>query len=451
MQDKVEMGKGEVNSLVYTPEECFSPAQFTPRSEECFYEVVDSPRFAEMDSQLIYQALKSRLRVVSFGEYLKRYIYRKAEISQPFDEVPLEEYQDIILEGFASRDVPLSFRPSTVRPRSLAKNWLTQQSVTRDVALLIGFGLKMQCREVDELLTKGLAGVRLNMNDAREYICAYCYENDYGFHKYERLMNACELLAEDEKILTLPELNDNAAVKTPEEVRDEDELLQNAAILMKTRRKLYPEQTARHQFELLYRQAREVTASILNQMEQDRVDLHSQEIERMLADSKQFYNYQKQNRIRQAKGQIRRWNADDITPTDIERTLLSAVPRDQYGNIFPIKKSTLNAQFRGKQMTRQRTEKILAGEIAVTRYDLMTLQFYTCSQQKRNARSKNAFYHDFIEWTNEILLKCGMGPMYMANPYECFLLMCILSDEPLSTYADVIEQSFTEERHEDDQ
>ena len=34
-----------------------------------------------------------------------------------------------------------------------------------------------------------------------------------------------------------------------------------------------------------------------------------------------------------------------------------------------------------------------------------------------------------------------MGPLYIANPYECFLLMCILTDGPLGTYADVWELS----------
>ena len=46
--------------------------------------------------------------------------------------------------------------------------------------------------------------------------------------------------------------------------------------------------------------------------------------------------------------------------------------------------------------------------------------------------------------TNDILEKCWMGQMYIQNPYECFVLMCMLSDDPLGTYADVWELSYDE-------
>ena len=35
-----------------------------------------------------------------------------------------------------------------------------------------------------------------------------------------------------------------------------------------------------------------------------------------------------------------------------------------------------------------------------------------------------------------------MGPLYIANPYECFILMCLLSEDPLGTYSDVLEVSY---------
>jgi hypothetical protein len=35
-----------------------------------------------------------------------------------------------------------------------------------------------------------------------------------------------------------------------------------------------------------------------------------------------------------------------------------------------------------------------------------------------------------------------MGELYLANPYECFLLMCIVSDAPFPTYSEVLAQSF---------
>ena len=37
---------------------------------------------------------------------------------------------------------------------------------------------------------------------------------------------------------------------------------------------------------------------------------------------------------------------------------------------------------------------------------------------------------------------CFLGELYISNPYECFVLMCILSEDPLGPYADVWEKSY---------
>ena len=51
----------------------------------------------------------------------------------------------------------------------------------------------------------------------------------------------------------------------------------------------------------------------------------------------------------------------------------------------------------------------------------------------------------FLDNTNGILVDCGLSGVYIANPYECFLLFCLSTDYPMGTYADVIEMSYDEE------
>ena len=50
--------------------------------------------------------------------------------------------------------------------------------------------------------------------------------------------------------------------------------------------------------------------------------------------------------------------------------------------------------------------------------------------------------------TNRMLNECGMGPLYVANPYECFVLMCLLSVSPLETFSEVWEKSYEENEGE---
>jgi len=129
---------------------------FTMKAWDRMYDAVDHQYFQEMDADLIYQALEKELKPVPFGDYLKRYIFRKAGMTGSFREVPLRDYQTIITDAFRDHHTPASFTPTSVKLSALSKNWLTQQSVKRQVVLLLGFGLGMSADDVNEFLYKAL-------------------------------------------------------------------------------------------------------------------------------------------------------------------------------------------------------------------------------------------------------------------------------------------------------
>ena len=205
-----------------------------------------------------------------------------------------------------------------------------------------------------------------------------------------------------------------------------------------------PWNEAKHQFDLLYRQAQEVTASILQATAQDSALLQARNMAGKLSQSDQFYDYQKQEWLSRLRKPERKRNPENITPADIEQVLQAGIPKDHYGNLLPMKRSTLNHQFRNRRLSRQRLEELLTETASVTRYDLIMLQFFVYAYQDRKTDSSLKYYRGFIERTNEVLESCGMGPLYTANPFECFLLMCILSEDPMGTYTDVMEQSYRE-------
>ncbi|MCC8141469.1 MAG: hypothetical protein LIO56_02900 [Lachnospiraceae bacterium] len=125
--------------------------------------------------------------------------------------------------------------------------------------------------------------------------------------------------------------------------------------------------------------------------------------------------------------------------------ICSAIPVDRHGNLTPGKASGLNDQFSGKRFSRQHIHDILTGKAEINRFDLITLNFFVFSQKTEEFSSAEQRYGSFIDSTNNILEECFLGPLYIANPYECFVLMCILSDDPLGTYADVWELSYEAE------
>ena len=158
-----------------------------------------------------------------------------------------------------------------------------------------------------------------------------------------------------------------------------------------------------------------------------------------------YYDYEKQERVRQEENGGTALTREDITESDLERILCSAIPTDSSGNLIPARRSTLNTLFEGNRMSRQHISDVLLRKIEPERFDLITLNFLIFSLRVEEEPNPQKRYMRFIQSTNRILADCFMGPVYVTNPYECFVLMCMLSISPLETYNDVIEKSYQAE------
>lgn len=84
-------------------------------------------------------------------------------------------------------------------------------------------------------------------------------------------------------------------------------------------------------------------------------------------------------------------------------------------------------------------DKILKHKVHIERFDLITLNFFKFSQMDDDPIDR---CREFIKSTNIILSGCGMNGVYPVHPYESFVLLCLLSESPLSVYADIWEMSY---------
>ena len=62
--------------------------EFTRRAAQRFRQVVSLDGFEDEDADVIFHYLYKEMELVSFGDHLKRYIYERAGIEEPFGEVP---------------------------------------------------------------------------------------------------------------------------------------------------------------------------------------------------------------------------------------------------------------------------------------------------------------------------------------------------------------------------
>lgn len=418
---------------------------FTEIAYDSMYDVVDDSSFREKDAELIYKALESRLKMIPFGNYLKRYIYKKAGLDGKYDEIPIKDYQLIIRESFSDNHTPASFTPSTSKLSALSKNWLTQKTVKRNVVFLLAFGLNMSVDDVNAFLTKALRESKINFKDPFEIICWYCYKNGYSYLKYEKLWQA---------YLDIPAGTINPGVayvdgtigfrSSAQAIQDDLTLLSHLAKLKTSDNVSSISATARKNFNSLYDQTRDIVADIYNNIEDDDNLLSVEAYRQQLSNNDRLFDSDKLKRIQAKRSERRVFTRDDITPSDIEHIICSAVPVDKHGNLVPGKMSKLNEHFNGKRFSRQRINDILQNDAEVERFDLITLNFFIFSQKLDDHPNSKARFILFEDSTNKILDECGMGSLYISNPYECFVMMCVLADDPIGTYADVCEISYEE-------
>ncbi len=423
--------------------EDFNELDFTENAWEALYDAVDSTYFRERDADLIYRTLQERLHSLSFGDYLKRYIYEKAEMTEPFNSVPVKTYQQIIQGAFSDNQTPQSFEPTTAKLSALAKNWLTQRTVKREVVFLLGFGLSMSVEDVNQFLTKALREQGINAKNPFEVICWYCFKNGYGYPKFDKLWQIYRETPVDSLNMSLLYSEETIGARNMMYTIHDDAALMAFLSKLKTKdNRTKAGVTARRYFDSLYDEARDIIADMYSRAEDELFHRRYVEYQRRLSENDRLYDYEKQQLLAKKREERKTYTRNDITESDIEHVICSAIPVDRHGNLTPGKASRLNEQFAGKRFSRQHIHDILSGKAEISRFDLITLNFFVYSQKAGEFSSAEQRYGSFIDSTNHILEECYLGPLYIANPYECFVLMCILSDDPLGTYADVWELSY---------
>ena len=100
--------------------------------------------------------------------------------------------------------------------------------------------------------------------------------------------------------------------------------------------------------------------------------------------------------------------------------------------------------FTEKRLRRQRLVLLRTGKKTVSRSDLITLKFF-CLSAKTGDLTPFRRFTKFVDEIEPVLEKCFMAPLIVANPYEAFLLMCLLTDWPLEAFSDVWELSYSPE------
>lgn len=421
----------------------FGGTDFTEIAWESFYDSVDDPDFRDDDAGRIFETLSENLKAIPFGDYLKRYIHRIAGMTDNYQDVPISEYQQIIKDSFEENCTPVSFEPTTARLSALSKNWLTQQTVRRNVVFLLGFGLRMSVDDVNDFLGKALHEQAINPKDPFEVVCWYCYKNGLSYSDYKTLWEKYNNQKEQSSVQQSVLSDRTSVIRTGmKSIRNENDLMNHLAKLTGSDGRSRMSVSAKLHFNQLYNEARICVAGIMNNLEEERFNAEFSEYRDSLLRDGRISDEERVRRLNKKREEKRHYSAKDVSEADLERIICSAIPAGSHGNLIPASASSLNQAFFGKRFSRKHINDLLLEKAEIDRFDLITLNFFIFSQKLDDYPNNLKRYDAFVNSTNKILADCSLGELYVANPYESFVLMCMLSDDPLGTYADVLELSY---------
>ena len=399
----------------YDTEQTLHPSDFTRIGQSRLARLIEDGLSEDDDSDMIYHCLKNNMQMVSFGDYLRRYIFRRLGRTGDYTSISLHEYRQILMESFRETYTPRSFHKTTTRFSTLAEGWLTKPSVSRETVFLLGFGLNMPLEDVSAFLTDALKEQDFNTYDPREVIFWYCLKNRKGAGEAIHYLEEYDRMDFEEDHT---QGDPDSTIVIREKVfrmKDEKDLKAGLRYLLSTERSYPFSRTCLRTFQELYQEAR----------------MLAWESENETFDNKQ------------AK------KLADFSHGEFEKKLYAGISADKSGNLRKASASDLQKFLSQKRLSRQRISQILSGKTRVSRYDLMTLVFYNISMECDPDTKTEKRFNAFVSAVNEVLDRCYMGRLNIANPYESFLLMCMLTNGPLIAFGDVWDYSYENDQEDE--
>lgn len=401
----------EFNLLKYDFERNIRNYEYTKRVTKRCRDLFFDDRFngsEEAWAEGVLGLLLDDMEIVVFSDYLKRYIRLNTVFEEERSKLEDSFYEGTIRASFRERKAPFSFTPSNKRPGAYVNSWLNSKTVSRNTIFVLGFGLDMSDTDVSDFLTKVLKESDFDFNIPEEVIYWYCYHFHYRYRK------ATELLAYMESIPEVPFTEQDTGIewksiieRSDFDTQAERYLKQYLAHLKMLGSVQKREQETYEVFMKLYERCRNIVADEINMVE---------------------------SRESPVKG-------EDITDAQLEREIYCGIPNED-GNIKKMQSSLLSEVFQDYRINRQRFFVLKTRKRKVNRFDLITLEFFIYCSENVETDTVYYYYPGFIKTVNEILGRCGMGGLYSVNPYETFILLCLLSEDPLQVFSAVWHMSF---------
>ena len=412
-------------------------------------EAIEKGDTSELERLLLEKSYAKYL----FGDYLKRMVYElyifPEDDGRKITEIPEDEYikdiQQIFKENGMKGVGTLQFGGSTRLTPSNLKRWMGMPcyQVSRELVFLFGFGFNMFAEQVEELLTKVIGQAGFDFRSAQETIYYWCLKQNRGYsglrewqEKYMEIQEEAEEQKESGIYEEKEECAGGARTRYYKEkavrITDEDGFKEYLRELERIRRDTRNRITARETLNIvvnilwyeLSKERRGETKWLELLVEQKEAEGDAQNrTKRTQREIKTMQKYWREVSLEPLIQSI--WQEEDpVAISEKSRKLASLLP-DMW------KKRSLQDKLNGE--SRVRKEDILTGVFLTYAHQLEKQMPYMSGEEK----DYMVRVETYVEDVNTYLEQCGMGEFYIVQPYERFLVLCLLYDKPYSFFLSV--------------
>ena len=412
-------------------------------------EAIEKGDTSELERLLLEKSYAKYL----FGDYLKRMVYElyifPEDDGRKITEIPEDEYikdiQQIFKENGMKGVGTLQFGGSTRLTPSNLKRWMGMPcyQVSRELVFLFGFGFNMFAEQVEELLTKVIGQAGFDFRSAQETIYYWCLKQNRGYsglrewqEKYMEIQEEAEEQKESGIYEEKEECAGGARTRYYKEkavrITDEDGFKEYLRELERIRRDTRNRITARETLNIvvnilwyeLSKERRGETKWLELLIEQKEAEGDAQNrTKRTQRDIRTMQKYWREVSLEPLIQSI--WQEEDpVAISEKSRKLASLLP-DMW------KKRSLQDKLNGE--SRVRKEDILTGVFLTYAHQLEKQMPYMSGEEK----DYMVRVETYVEDVNTYLEQCGMGEFYIVQPYEIFLVLCLLYDKPYSFFLSV--------------
>lgn len=433
--------------------------EFTEQAEDNFWDKISMQTDKELnefkkDKKKAVEYLQEKESTITLGFALRRYICEKfaVDLCENREKYKCQikddngEILEFEVDNFQNEDcsneeyirlMQILIKKNEVKHKNKDKyierqdlrRWLGDKMCDREMFLRkISFILEMDNDDVNAFLNMVLAEKNYNFRKADEVVYYFCHKNNLKSDKAEELLekyHGMEVEASKENLKYT-----NCIADEVSRIENENQLLdylkENKNNFIKI------SQSARNEFKELISDIKEMVKLIYPKMTKSDGTISDSYLEKIFRDGIQF-------------------NDDDISDYCNGKSTDSA--KLKQSELKDILYQTLNRATIGKK---------LKGQMEVVRKDLIFLSFYKfsllCSgydefEESEFGEESEAYSEmhmdntvknmmEFRDDTDKLLLKCGMGKLYIPNRFDNLILLSLCDENPFEYFSDVIKSSF---------